>query len=153
MTLPASFPLRMDQVATELGLSLPLSMNHAWVLALAQKSGLPVSFSDLLGKTGRFDGNLATTSANNVNVAFISNAPFFGGTIAFIRTDFGVNETDISFNTTPNWTGPILITNHSSGVSARVPYVGSGSWFLSGAVANLIRTGATADAFTIQPTS
>lgn len=51
MTLPASFPLSMSQVATELGTTLPLSLLDPDVVALAGLSGPPVSMSDLLGKS------------------------------------------------------------------------------------------------------
>lgn len=54
----------MSDVAAEIGLSLPLSLNHPTVLTLAGKSGLPVSMSDLLGKSGGYTGPLVTTLTN-----------------------------------------------------------------------------------------
>jgi hypothetical protein len=51
MTLPASFPLSMSQVATELGVALPLSLNAPNVLTLAGLGAPPISMSNLLGKS------------------------------------------------------------------------------------------------------
>jgi hypothetical protein len=53
MTLPASGSITLAQVAGELGISLPLSLGDSRVLALAGKSGLPISLSDLYGKSGQ----------------------------------------------------------------------------------------------------
>lgn len=69
MTLPSSFPLSMSQVAAELGKSLPLSLLNPDVVALAGKSGPPVSFSDLLGKSSGFPSTMTagvgTVDTNN----------------------------------------------------------------------------------------
>jgi hypothetical protein len=46
MVMPANLPISMSQVAAELGLPLPLSFNHPWVIYLAGKTALPVSMSD-----------------------------------------------------------------------------------------------------------
>lgn len=51
MTLQASFPLSMSQVAAELGVSLPLSTGDARVRWLADDVGGDISASQLLGKT------------------------------------------------------------------------------------------------------
>lgn len=52
MTLQASFPLDMSDVATELGIALPLNLRAASVMELAGVSGgSPISFSQLLGKS------------------------------------------------------------------------------------------------------
>lgn len=51
MTLPASGNLTMAQVATELSIPLPLSLGDSRVLNLAGKAGLPISMSDLYGKS------------------------------------------------------------------------------------------------------
>lgn len=85
MTLPASFPLSMSQIATELGLSLPLSINNAWVLLLSGKGALPVSFSDLLGKSGRFDGASNIQEADSFDYfAPLPNVQFFGSALTSI---------------------------------------------------------------------
>lgn len=150
MTLPASFPLSMSQIATELGLSLPLSLNHSWVLQLAQVGGLPLSFSQLLGKTGRFDGSLATSSGGGSNFVTISS-PFFGGTIDNLVTGAGFNETQLNFSVAPNWAGNILAKNNTTGASVVLPKINATTWQTT-FVANLVRAGQT-DSFTILPST
>ncbi|WP_157639440.1 hypothetical protein [Burkholderia ubonensis] len=153
MTLPASFPLSMSQIATELGLSLPLSINHAWVIALAGKSGLPVSFSDLLGKTGRFDGNLTMTA--NISDTFTSDpsAPFFGGT--FHGMDQANNGNLVaSFSGSPGWSGNISVKNNTTGASGVLSKVDANTWQLLGANPNIVRNrGGQTDSFTILPSN
>ena len=52
MTLPASGPISMSQVAAELGISATgLSLNDSRVRALAGKPSGAISFADLLGKS------------------------------------------------------------------------------------------------------
>ncbi|MCO1349255.1 hypothetical protein L0Z31_17470 (plasmid) [Burkholderia vietnamiensis] len=153
MTLPASFPLSMSQVATELGLSLPLSMSNSWVIALAGKSALPVSFSNLLGKTGRFDGNLTTQSGGTSppTVKVIPNTTFFGGTIATVASNTG-GGCSLVFSSTPNWTGKIRITNNTLGLSAVFTFAGGNLWTTSTG-GGFIGTVGSTYSFTILPSS
>jgi hypothetical protein len=81
MTLPSSFPMSMSDVATELARPLGgnsrLNLGEAEVLALAQKTALPVSMSDLLGKS-RFvltdtDTKTGTRTVSFTNMAFFGN--------------------------------------------------------------------------------
>ena len=51
MTLPASGTISIGMVAAELGIGLPLSLGDPRVLALAGKSSLPISLSDLYGRS------------------------------------------------------------------------------------------------------
>lgn len=129
MTLPASFPLAMSQIATELGLSLPLSMSNPWVIALAGKSALPVSFSNLLGKTGRFDGNLTVQNGGTSppTVKVLPNAPFFGGAIAAVASNTG-SGCSLVFSSNPNWSGNIRVTNNTLGQSAVFSPAGGNLW-------------------------
>lgn len=130
MTLPASFPLSMSQIATELGLSLPLSMNHAWVLALAGKSALPASFSDLLGKSGRFDGNILTQDGGTFPVTVVlnlANAPWFGGHMSQLATLVGGGR-ELVFSLAPNWSGNISVKNNTTGVTAIYTKTDSVTW-------------------------
>ncbi|MBY4771768.1 hypothetical protein [Burkholderia ambifaria] len=156
MTLPASFPLSMSQVATELGLSLPLWLTHGWVIALAGKATPPVSFSDLLGQTGRYDGALAITGGPTYGAAF--SAPFFGGSFSgFSQGATGVGQPDylvISFAVAPRWTGNLRIVNSTTGASAVLPKVNSTTWQLQNANPNIAENrGGHTDNFTILPSA
>lgn len=147
MTLQASFPLSMAQIAAELQLALPLSINHTWVIALAGKSALPVSFSDLLGKTGSFNGSVTFTMGSGVSFGNVQSSPsplsaFFGGTISTITTGIGNGSSgSINFDTSqpaPNWSGNIKITNQTAGASGvmtkQSAYVWSGSGMQAGTI-------------------
>ncbi|WP_157664117.1 hypothetical protein [Burkholderia ubonensis] len=153
MTLPASFPLSMSQVATELGLALPLSINHTWVIALAGKSGLPVSFSDLLGKSGRFDGNLTVQNGGTSppTVKVLPNAPFFGGTVASVGSNVGGGCT-LVFSSTPNWTGNIKVVNNTLGQSAVFSHDVGNSW-ITATGGGFIGSVGSAYNFTILPSN
>lgn len=139
MTLPAAFPLSMSQVATELGLPLPLSMNHAWILALADKTALPLSLSDLLGKSGRVDGafNVNSNGSGGPETPFT----FFGGQIWQIGNfgDFFVNVNNgISL---PSYLGPIQVINHTTGVTTRATWSGFDNWINTSPPANCVALG------------
>jgi len=86
VTLPSSFPLSMSQVATELGTTLPLSVSNPWILLLSGKYALPISFSDLLGKSGRYDGSAQINQSGQFD-CFVSlpNVPFFNCSIIEIE--------------------------------------------------------------------
>jgi hypothetical protein len=158
MTLPASFPLSMSQIATELGLSLPLSINHPWILQLAQKSGLPLSFSDLLGKSGRFDGNSTGQSTGGSPPFANFNCPFFGGILGAYNTAFptsGQCQMTASTTPAPNWSGKIFVKNNTTGVSVvmyKTTWLGNPVWQVDSNPANLVRLGIT-DNFTITPSN
>lgn len=151
MTLPASFPLAMSQVANELGLSLPLSMSNPWVIALAGKSALPVSFSNLLGKTGRYDGSNTVSSGPVYSISL--NNPFFGGTLNTLSQQ-GTGNLTLGFSLAPNWNVNIRVINNSSGASAILTKQNSTTWFLAGASGSILitRSGNT-DNFTILPSN
>jgi len=153
MTLPASFPLSMSQVATELGLTLPLSMNHAWVLALANKGALPVSFSDLLGKSGSFNGLLTGNNigGSTVQVSF-ANAPMFNAGLNVCTVTPALTQTLLDFNSVPSYAGNLKFTNTTTGVSVTLSNQGGAVWTVNSAPANLIRQGIT-DNFTVFPSN
>jgi hypothetical protein len=108
MTLPAGYPVTALEIANELSLSFPLSLNHPWVIALAGKSGLPVSFSDLLGKSGHFGGNVTGNGSGTLLSVTFGNAPFFGGALSSLTQQF--NSLTLSFSSAPNWNGNILVS-------------------------------------------
>lgn len=70
MTLPASFPLSMSQVNTELGraTNATTSLLESATRTLAQKASGAVAFSDLLGKA------TFTASGVNSNISYSSSA-------------------------------------------------------------------------------
>lgn len=152
MTLPVSGPISLSQIANEVGLSLPISINHPWLLNLINKSGLPVSFSDFYGKTGRCDGNLLGQGGGG-SPTFInfSSSPFFGGTLVSLLVD-STPETLLNVGAVPNWTGNIKAINNTTGVSIVLSPYSATYWRSGSAPANLIRSGVT-DSFTILPSN
>lgn len=143
MTLPASFPLSMTQIAAEIGKTLPLSLLDPWVVALAGKRGAPVGFTDLLGKTGSFNGSVTIQMGSGVNFgnrfSITPLGSFFGATISGIDGyDATSTSARIIFNTAPNWTGNIKITNQSSGASGILIKQNSTTWQTTSAAANTI---------------
>ncbi|HHX4053946.1 MAG: hypothetical protein ACN6QT_36455 [Burkholderia contaminans] len=154
MTLPVSFPLSMSQIATEIGLSLPLSLSHGWVIALAGKSSLPVSFSDLLGQTGTATGN-ATASSGGGGIIAPFSSPWFRGQISQLGATTGGLPgltVSISFSIAPNWSGNILLKNNTTNGSIVLAKQSSTAWQVNSNPGNIVRAGFT-DNFTIQPSS
>lgn len=153
MTLPVSLPLNMAQIAGELGLSFPLSLEHAWVLALAGKTAAPISFTDLLGKTGRFDGNLSVASGTNYTV-FPNGTPFFS-TILNSLGDGGGGSSYASLKTqgAALWNGNINVKNNTTNTTCLFSPYNSTEWrFVGNYLGSLIRSGFT-DSFTILPSN
>lgn len=148
MTLPTG-ALSMQQIANELGLSLPLSIQHPWVIALAGKSAVPISFGDLRGKTGQFQG--AVTALPNVTtIHFPTNTPLFGGTLSALVNDLNANNLSLQFSATPFWTGNIKVTNQTNGISVVLTKLDTIQWAVSPAVPNLVPQGSTCQ-YLIQP--
>jgi hypothetical protein len=159
MTLPASFPLSMSQIATEIGASLPLSLSDARVVFLANKSALPVSFSNLLGKTGRFDGSALASSTGGGVFVSLGFAIWFGGELASFGGSFGGpggTNTTLSFQgggpAAPNWNGNIKVINNTTSTSVILSKENSFNWGNNLAPINLVRSGFT-DSFTIIPST
>ncbi|QTD88882.1 hypothetical protein [Burkholderia anthina] len=154
MTLPASFPLSMSQVATELGLSLPLNLENGWVMALAGRGSPPVSFSNLLGQTGTATGN-APASSGGGGITAPFSSPWFRGQISQLGATTGGAPgltVSISFSSAPNWNGNILLKNNTTGGSIVLPKVNSTSWQANSNPGNIVRAGFT-DNFTITPSN
>lgn len=144
MTLPASFPISMSQIANELGLSLPMSINHPWALSLIGKSGFPISLSDFFGRTARFDGSIAATGSSPYGTITFSGSPFFNTTLEYALT--ASNSGNIIFNSAPSWQGNLRLRNNTTGVSAVFAPLGGSfpnQWGLNSPPANLIRGGFT----------
>jgi hypothetical protein len=141
----------MSQIAAELGLSLPLNLQHVWVRALAQVGGAACDFNSLRGKTGRFDGAIASTFANPLISISFGGAPFFGGTLNGASQNISNGNLQITSLSAPNWTGNVKLINNTTAVSAVLPFAGSGTWSLSGA-SSVLRA-ANTDGFTLLPST
>ncbi|MBR8343084.1 hypothetical protein KDX40_04940 [Burkholderia ambifaria] len=155
MTLPASFPISMSQVATELGLSLPLWLGHGWVLSLAGKGALPASFSDLLGQTGTATGNATGSSGGGGGITAPFSSPWFRGQISQLGATTGGAPgltVSILFSSAPNWNGNILLKNNTTGGLIVLAKQNSTAWQVNSNPGNIVRAGFT-DNFTIQPSN
>jgi hypothetical protein len=130
MTLPSSFPISESQIAAEVGLSLPVSSNNAWLIALAGKAALPYSASDFLGKTGHFSGSKTVQQAGQFNYFVdLGGAPLFDATLNGASETNAAAYLSVTTLTPPtNYTGPIIVTNVTLNRSLVLSYVGSGTW-------------------------
>ena len=72
MTLPTLGAITIGQVATELGIGLPLSLGDSRVLQLAGKSGAPISLSDLYGKSALSITGFSVAAGANSNTVSVS---------------------------------------------------------------------------------
>jgi hypothetical protein len=164
MTLPTSFPLTIAEVATELGLPLPLSLASYFVQALAGVTALPLSMSQLLGKTGRFDGNVTTAAELNFTILGpLSAAPFFGATlsqlVSFINHNPNPPTLSVEGVGVSGWAGNIKLLNNTTGFSAILPFLGNVSGLLVWQAAdpnitfNMVIRSSQNDSFTILPSS
>jgi hypothetical protein len=148
MTLPASGPITMSQVAVELGLAAnyPLDLGNSWCryLGVMPQSGA-MNMSSLLGKTGRFDGNCATVSGDTIN----PGGGMFGGNFNYFLSLNGQNT--LLFSNAPNWPNNIRVRNNTIGQSVVLsPVPGAPlQWSFNDGVTTIVRPGATADSFTI----
>lgn len=146
MTLPTSGPIQMTQVNNELG-SVRNNLNDSWVRALANKLSGGISFADLLGKTGRFDGSI--TSNGSSQIQFAGNV--FFGALLNVFTAGGANPI-LSLASDPTWTGAIVVVNNTTGASARLVKTGTALWQYGAQVPNLVRPSVT-DNFTVVPSA
>jgi hypothetical protein len=118
MTLPVAFPISLQQIANELGFSLPLSMDNQFVIELAGKSVGPVSLSDLFGKTGNFSGSMVSGGAGTRAEIDFPSPTFFGGTIASLQEITAGLALSLNFSVAPNLTGNIVVKNTTTGASS-----------------------------------
>ena len=138
MTLPASFPLSMSQISSELGLSVvfdwPLSIDNPLILALAGKTSLPVSFSDLLGQSGHVisNGTVQQRGTFDYYVNLPSSSVFFSRSGGYISTlEETTSDQNLLLTMTdphPSFTGNIKVTNATLNRSLILSYIGNGQW-------------------------
>ena len=137
----------MSQVAAELGISQTgLNLNHGWVRALAGQNSGAVSMNSLQGQTAQPNFN---ATASGADVSF--SAPFFRGTATFLTN--GPNPSSplvLAFQTAPNWSGNIRVTNNSAGLSAVLTKQDSVTWGVASYPTFIIRSGST-DNWTLSP--
>lgn len=120
----------MSQIITELNLSTPVSINHAYILALANKTGLPISFSDLLGETARFDGSRTVQQAGQFNYFVdLSGNAFFDVSFNSAGETNAAAYLQVTTTSAPSkFTGNIIAINNTLGRSLVLSYVGGGVW-------------------------
>lgn len=138
MTTPSSYPLTILEITQELNLNYPaqnVSLTHPWILALAGKSAPPISFSDLLGKSGNYQGNGLSTTSGGQFPTWTANFPpgynIFGGSLASLAVSSGPNQfiLSLNFNSPPFWSGNFLVDNISTGgTTAILPKVNGTTW-------------------------
>jgi len=127
MALPASGAISMSQVATEIGVSQTgLSMNHAWIRALANEFSGAVDMNSLHGQVGTLTGNYAITGGPSGLITV--NAGFIHGTLGSVgQNQFGFMT--LSFNGNGiSYTGNIKVTNNTSATSGVLSWVNSTTW-------------------------
>jgi hypothetical protein len=157
MPLPSSAPISLSQVEIELGLSAPFSMNHPWAIELSGKSVLPISLSDLLGKSGRIDINLSFSQTAQFTYSTRFAAPFFGINGQFftlLAWNFNSNGSGtLTFPTPCSHVGNIKVTNNTTGVSVVMAMQDNMHWLVSPQTnANWVRLNQN-DSYTILPSN
>jgi hypothetical protein len=156
MTLPASGAISMSQVNAELARASNAStnLNEAVVRALAGKRSGAISMNDLHGKNGlRFDGNLTMSGGPLVGTNDPS-AAWYGGLFAGMvqQSPAQGGLLTVAFDSAPNWSGNVTVTNNTTGASAVCTKANSTTWQLAAANTNIVysRAGFT-DSFSVTP--
>jgi len=147
MTFPASGTISLTSIGTEIGQTIT-NMNDDHIRQLTQTStNTTIAMSALYSKTGSFTGNIqlsGTTSSIG-----LSNTPFYNGTMDSMLRNAANGNCELDFGNAPTWTGNIVITNNTTGISSTLVKQNSFSWQGSNP-ANLLRA-STTDNFTIRP--
>lgn len=147
MTLPASGTISLSSISTEIGQTIT-NMNDDHIRQLTQTANnSTISMSALYSKTGKFTGNIQLSGTTS-SIGFSGNAFYNGSTDSLLRNAANGN-CELDFGVAPTWTGNIVITNNTTGISSTLVKQNSVSWQGSNP-ANLLRA-STTDNFTIRP--
>src|SRR6478752_2543249 len=116
MTFPASGTISLTSIGTEIGQTIT-NMNDDHIRQLTQTStNTTIAMSALYSKTGSFTGNIqlsGTTSSIG-----LSNTPFYNGTMDSMLRNAANGNCELDFGNAPTWTGNIVITNNTTGISS-----------------------------------
>lgn len=141
MTLPASFPLTMTQIATELGTTLPLNLLHADVRALAEQPSGDVAYSDLLGKSaGGGGGGVPTVTYHGTETSGIGRDI---GTAAADRYVIAIIHWRAT--ATNRTLSSITIDGGAATIHAQSSHTGGSTSLGVAIVSRLVTSGTTAD--------
>jgi hypothetical protein len=122
VTLPASGSISLGQVATELGVGLPLSLGDSRVRTLAGVSSGPISLSNLYGKSAYTPMTLTTTNGSGGP----ANSETSGGTVsgqASVSVAGGSGGISIAWTVTSNANGATVGALNGSSVTASYTFV------------------------------
>lgn len=145
MTLQASGAISMSQINTELG-SNKNNLGNTTLRQLAQDTSGAISFSSLYSKTGKFVGNITMDTTPSGSLS----GTFYDSSFVQLRREGigGQAELDFNFPGLVIFTGQIVVTNNTTGISSTLTKVNAQNW--QGAnPANLLRI-STTDNFTIR---
>lgn len=148
MTFPASGTISLTSIGTEIGQTIT-NLNDTHIRQLnGTASSASCAMSSLYSKTGKFTGNI-TLSAATTSSSGIDGQPWYNGTLTQLIRNAGNGNAEVDFSAAPTWTGSIVLTNNTTGISSTLAKQNSVSWQGSNP-ANLLRAGTT-DNFTIRP--
>lgn len=149
-SLPSTPPISFSQMSAEINVSLPINMNHARLQALVGHN-LAISMSEFLGKSGKIDGNFATSGSGSFLSLNSVGGSYYGATVNQIGYNTSSIQTYILFNNGPNYTGDIILINNTTGANVTLTLISTSPWEWSAnsTPANLLRAGGN-DSFTLK---
>lgn len=145
MTLQASGAISMSQINTELG-SNKNNLGNTTLRQLAQVTAGAINFSNLYSKTGKFVGNITMDTTPSGSLS----GTFYDSSFVQLRREGigGQAELDFNFPGLVIFTGQIVVTNNTTGISSTLTKVNAQNWQGTN-TANLLRI-STTDNFTIR---
>lgn len=145
MTLQASGAISMSQINTELG-SNKNNLGNTTLRQLAQDTSGAINFSSLYSKTGKFVGNITLDTTPSGSLS----GTFYDSSFVQLRRESIGGQAELDFNS-PGlviFTGQIVVTNNTTGISSTLTKVNAQNWQGTN-TANLLRP-STTDNFTIR---